>query len=144
MTDLLDEVMGWARGGSVTIEPTVLANVGATEDARLLAEAFTGEDGRKRLMILARLTVLRAPVDHTLDPQAALLYAARRQGQDSIFAALVKYLDIHAEKEKQAHDDRSRKPDDPDPFAGGRAGTADPRAGTGGWGEFDPTGAIGG
>lgn len=107
MTDLLDEVCAWVRGGSYVTDAQKLTDAVMAEDARLLAEAYTGEAGRRRLMVFARLTVLRPPVNHTLPDGEAQAYAQMRQGQDSIFAALVRYLDLHQAHQRTDADDRS-------------------------------------
>lgn len=103
--DLLDEVCGWVRSGS-RVDPETLAAMGAvSEDARKLAKVFMGDGGREALMILAKLTVLRPPVDVTLPADHQPAYAHLRQGQDSIFAAVVHYLDIEqARQRKETHD----------------------------------------
>lgn len=122
MTDLLDEVCAWVRGGSYVSEEARVIDRALGEDARLLAEAFTGEDGRKRLMVFARLTVLRPPVNHSLPSGEREAYAQLRQGQDTIFAALVRYLDLHAENQRSPTDERPTATE-PRPDAGAwRAG----------------------
>lgn len=146
MTDLLDEVCTWVRGGSYVPDEARLTDAVMADDARLLGEAFTGEDGRKRLMVFARLTVLRPPVDHTLPPGAREAYAQLRQGQDSIFAALVRYLDLNAENQRKPSDELERQPTHTFPWSpgGGTGAYADPDerfADAGGW---DPAGTIAG
>uniref|UniRef100_A0A6M3XBR7 Uncharacterized protein n=1 Tax=viral metagenome TaxID=1070528 RepID=A0A6M3XBR7_9ZZZZ len=126
MTDLLDEVCAWVRGGSYAPEEARLTDAVMAEDARLLAEAFTGEAGRKRLMVFARLTVLRPPVDHRLPEGVRQAYAENRQGQDSIFAALVRYLDIHEANLRTQTDDRSDRPDTDAAGWRAAAGTGEP------------------
>lgn len=110
MTDLLEEVCAWVRGGSYVADAQRITDAVMGEDARLLAEAFTGDVGRRRLMVFARLTVLRPPVDHRLPDGEAQAYAQLRQGQDSIFAALVRYLDLHEANTRNPTDDRSDRP----------------------------------
>lgn len=146
MTDLLDEVCGWVRGGSyVPDEAKVLDRV-MGEDARLLGEAFTGEEGRKRLMIFARLTVLRPPVDHTLPPGAREAYAQLRQGQDSIFAALVRYLDLNTENQRRPADGPERQPAHTFPWSagGGSDAYAEPDERFADATDWDAAGAIAG
>ncbi|VTO14056.1 hypothetical protein [Brevundimonas vancanneytii] len=104
---LLDEVCDWVRGGSRVDEQTLAAMTLAAEDARLIAEAFSGSDGEKRLMILARMTVLRPPVDVTLPVGSRDAYAQLRQGQDSIFAGVVRYLDIHKAQKRNEENERA-------------------------------------
>lgn len=144
MSDLLDEVCAWVRGGAYVSEEALLTDQVMGEDARLLAEAFTGEDGRKRLMVFARLTVLRPPVNHSLPMGEREAYAQLRQGQDTIFAALVRYLDLHAESQRSPTDHERPSPADPrprtDPYAGGDA--ADERFSDAG--SWDAAGAIAG
>lgn len=126
-SSLLDEAMDWVRSGS-RIDPQALqAMTLMSEDARLLASVFEGEEGRMRLMIFARMTVLRPAIDLSLPAETQLLYAAQRQGQDSIFAALVHYLDIHKASLKKASHDRYDRPHD-DRFT-----DADP---------YDPSGTV--
>lgn len=110
MTDLLDEVCAWVRGGSYVSDEARLTDSAMAEDARLLAEAFTGEAGRRRLMVFARMTVLRPPVDHSLPAGPSQAYAQLRQGQDSIFAGLVRYLDLHEAHLRNKTDERSDDP----------------------------------
>lgn len=117
MTDLLDEVCAWVRGGSYVSEQSGALDTVLGEDARLLGEAFTGDEGRKRLMLFARLTVLRPPVQHDLPPGAREAYAQLRQGQDTIFAALVRYLDLHETNTRRPPDDRSTDPRPVFPYA---------------------------
>ncbi|MGR6533125.1 hypothetical protein [Brevundimonas sp. RM1] len=105
---LLDEVCDWVRGGSRVDAETLAAMTLHGEDARLIAEAFSGADGEKRLMILARMTVLRPPVDVTLPAGARDAYAQLRQGQDSIFAGVVRYLDIHTAQKRTEEHERSQ------------------------------------
>lgn len=125
--NLLEEVMGWVRSGSRVDPETHTAMRLAAEDAALMAEAFTGQNGRKRLMIFARMSVLRPPSDVMLPAEIQASYAALRQGQDSMFAALVHYLDVHSANLKANHD---------------RANQSDPAderfTGT----DFDPAGSI--
>lgn len=104
---LLDEAMDWVRSGSRVDPNTQIAMQLAADDARLLAEAFTGEAGRKRLMIFARMTVLRPATDVMLPADMQVAYAATRQGQDSIFAALVHYLDVHSANLRKEDDRRT-------------------------------------
>lgn len=147
MTDLLDEVCAWVRGGSYVSDEARLTDAVMAEDARLLAEAFTGEAGRRRLMVFARMTVLRPPVDHTLNPGAREAYAQLRQGQDSIFAGLVRYLDLHDEHQRSQTDERTIATEPRPEFGWSAAGGADPAVTderfTGGGG-FDPAGLIAG
>jgi len=150
MTDLLDEVMAWVRAGSAPPDTAVLTDTVMGDDARLLAAAFTGEDGRKRLMLLARLTVLRPPVDHRLPDGPRQAYAEMRSGQDSIFAAVVRYLDLHAENQRTSHE-RSHSADQRSAGFGwstaGHAAVADAgdeRFADTGDGAFDPAGLVGG
>lgn len=143
MTDLLDEVCAWVRGGAYVPEEARVTDQVMGEDARLLAEAFTGEDGRKRLMVFARLTVLRPPVNHALPSGEREAYAQLRQGQDTIFAALVRYLDLHADNQRSPTHERPTLTDprpDADPYAGGDA--ADGRFSDAG--SWDPAGAVAG
>lgn len=147
MTDLLDEVCAWVRGGSVAPDSAHLTDTVMADDARLLGEAFTGEDGRRRLMIFARLTVLRPPVDHRLAGDGErLAYAQLRQGQDSIFAALVRYLDLHTENQRSPTDGPERQPRHAFPFShtgsDAYAGTDERFTDTGS--EWDPAGTIAG
>lgn len=147
MTDLLDEVCDWVRGGSYVSDEARLTDSVMAEDARLLAEAFTGEAGRRRLMVFARLTVLRPPVDHRLPEGVRQAYAENRQGQDSIFAALVRYLDIHEANLRNQTDDRSEHPADPDASGWsaprrGAADAADERFSDAG--DWDPAGLVAG
>ena len=147
MTDLLDEVCAWVRGGSYVSEEARVTDRVMAEDARLLAEAFTGEDGRKRLMIFARLTVLRPPVNHSLPSGEREAYAQLRQGQDTIFAALVRYLDLHAENKRSPTDERSiaTEPRPAFPWSDpgtGRSDAADERFTDAG--DWDPAGAVAG
>lgn len=147
MTDLLDEVCAWVRGGAYVGEEARQLEPAMAEDARLLAEAFTGEAGRRRLMTFARMTVLRPPVDHSLPPGQREAYAQLRQGQDSIFAGLVRYLDLHEDNLRAQADDRSDE-HCADPDAAGWSAVRRPDAGderftdpAGGW---DPAGLVGG
>lgn len=149
MTDLLDEVMNWVRAGSYQNADDGIVAV-MSEDARLLAQAFTGEEGRKRLMFFARLTVLRPPVNHTLPGAEATAYAQLRQGQDTVFAALVRYLDHHQKTLETLTHDRSHHADPGPvfPFARSDDAPGDERftdshsePGPGGW---DAAGLIGG
>lgn len=147
MTDLLDEVCAWVRGGSYVSDEARLTDAVMAEDARLLAEAFTGEAGRRRLMVFARMSVLRPPVDHTLPPGTREAYAQLRQGQDSIFAGLVRYLDLHADHQRSQTDERSIATEPRPDFgwsaaAGDAGGVADERFTDGG--TFDPAGLIAG
>lgn len=147
MTDLLDEVCDWVRGGAYVSDAARLTDAVMAEDARLLADAFTGEAGRRRLMTFARMTVLRPPVDHSLPDGQREAYAQLRQGQDSIFAGLVRYLDLHEANLKAQTDD----PSDDYPAAADASGWSAarrPDAGderftdpAGGW---DPAGLVGG
>lgn len=148
MTDLLDEVCAWVRGGFYVSDEARLTDSVMAEDARLLAEAFTGEAGRRRLMVFARMTVLRPPVDHSLPAGPSQAYAQLRQGQDSIFAGLVRYLDLHEANLRNKTDDRSDHPADPDatgwsaPGGGSSGDAADERfSDAGGW---DAAGLIAG
>lgn len=139
---LLDEVCDWVRGGSRVDEETLAAMTLAAEDARLIAEAFTGSDGEKRLMILARMTVLRPAVDVTLPAETRDAYAQLRQGQDSIFAGVVRYLDIHNAQKRTEEHERSQS----DPYAQFSAQPGD-EPGSDDWsapGGYDPGGLIGG
>lgn len=139
---LLDEVCDWVRGGSRVDEETLAAMTLAAEDARLIAEAFTGSDGEKRLMILARMTVLRPAVDVTLPAGTRDAYAQLRQGQDSIFAGVVRYLDIHNAQKRTEEHERSQS----DPYAQSGARPGD-EPGSDDWsapGAFDPGGLVGG
>ncbi|MCO8030122.1 hypothetical protein NI454_09175 [Brevundimonas diminuta] len=135
---LLDEVCDWVRGGSRVDEQTLAAMTLAAEDARLIAEAFSGSDGEKRLMILARMTVLRPPVDVTLPIGSRDAYAQLRQGQDSIFAGVVRYLDIH--KAQKRNEENERASSEPYAQPGAEPGSDD-------WSEpgaWDPGGLVAG
>lgn len=119
MTDLLDEVCAWVRGGAYVSDAARLTDAVMAEDARLLAEAFTGETGRRRLMTFARMTVLRPPVNHALPSGEREAYAQLRQGQDSIFAGLVRYLDLHEDNLRASHGPERSEPE-PEPGADAR------------------------
>lgn len=132
---LLEVALDWVRAGSTPLNDAELLKLGETEDARLLADAFTGEEGRKRLLIFARMTILRPSVDGRFPTAEGQSYAHERNGQNSIFAALVRYLDLHAASQRKPQDDRSTQP----------AGIADERierAPRPDAGEFDSAGLV--
>lgn len=113
MKPLIEHAMGWARAGIVSpdmMKPELLE--AEREAAAVVARVLRGSEGEAFLEVMARLTVLRPPVDPGLNGPASHDFAQRRTGENSVFNALIHLLDTHDYLQKRK-DHAPENPEDP-------------------------------
>ncbi len=139
MTPLLDAILPWVRS-QIAEPPETLADEDARRaDAQLVRRVLTSEDGPAFLELLAKLSVLRPPLDPSLSGAASHDYAQRRTGENQLFAALIFYRDLADQLERTDHDRRRQS------FDFGWGGRDDANAGGGVDDErWDPSGTVAG
>jgi hypothetical protein len=114
MSPLLTEIIAWVR--SQTIEPpdSLAPEDARRRDAATAARVLDDPANADFVELLAKLTVLRPPLDHRLAGPASHDYAQRRTGENGVFGALIFYRDLHAKLQRTDHDRRDRDDDDRD------------------------------
>lgn len=139
MNPLLAETLNWVRSSKPAVDEREAQSAQKRQDAAMVRRVLISEDGEAFLMLLARLSVLRPALDPALHGPASHDYAQRRTGANSVFAAVVHYLDLSDLNEGTTHD----RPRSPDHAALADAGYAlwDARATDAGW---DDAGTVAG
>lgn len=138
---LLNHVIEQVRAGFVAPDPRIADDEATLALARLVWDRTQGEDGEKLLRLLADLSVLRPAVDHRLTGADYLAFAQLRQGQDTVFAAIIHYRYLWEDHLRKRKADDHPRHEYADP-AGGDA--EDGNAPGIDWSAFDPGGTIAG